>query len=92
MEFFDRQGQPITMKQLFEFQTHEYIHVRVTRMKRWFVSTVWIGGPGQSNIFETIIFDSKSEEIPLIRRCATEKQALRNHSDTCRMIHSGWRG
>lgn len=106
--YFDRRGLPISMRQWGDLlgYTPSYRGVVNTTLGRLWISTVWLGldnsfGRGRPVIFETAIFSigtgrKKKRGLPsgvlYIDRYCTEKEALKGHSNICRMIHSGWRG
>jgi hypothetical protein len=98
---FDRQHNPITYSEMvrLKFMTPGYDIVARTYIRTWEVSTVWLGWDSSVDglaplIFETAIFKRVRgrPDVHVWHRYPTEKAALRGHVQTCRMIHSGWRG
>ena len=90
-EYYDRQGNPLTLKQwASNFETRgDQKRVAETTLPngRW-VSTVWLGrnhqyGDGPPLIFETMVFSSK--DGPLNEedcdRYSTEAEALAGHAE-----------
>ena len=85
--FYNRAGQPITMREWGEhFRQPLYKIVRQTQLRNGrLVSTVWLGadhriGPGPPLIFETMVFALPSISGDLDQlRYATETEALAGH-------------
>lgn len=89
MRYYDRQGQPITMRQWVEsFEDFESKRVALTFVGDVRISTVWLGldhnfanayGPVVSPplIFETMVFGGPMDQEPY--RWATEQEAIEGH-------------
>lgn len=98
---YDRAGELIDFGQWVAlFEKRGYQSILKTRRGGYYVSTVWLGidhsfGGPVPIIFETMIFRRTRGRLRTVdlycRRYSTESQALRGHSDACRMIRSGWR-
>lgn len=87
-EYYDRQGQPMTMREwATSFETNRDLkRVAETTLPngRW-VSTVWLGidhafGSGPPLIFETMVFGSTGESDLDCERYSTEAEALAGHA------------
>lgn len=91
-EYYDRQGNPMTLKQWAEsFETrHDFKRVAQTTLPngRW-VSTVWLGlnhqyGDGPPLIFETMVFPSPDDMGEMdCERYSTEAEAIAGHARLC---------
>lgn len=98
--YYDRLGRPINLGQwMTRFIDLRYRIVRQSRIRQWWVSTIWTGHPPFSfyptepRVYETMVFPLKARRRGSYQvRSATTAQAIKTHSDVCRMIRSGWRG
>ena len=84
-EYYDRKGKQIdSEKWMILFEDSEYRIVKQTYFKSGcFISTIWLGlthfGPGELNIFETMIFKNKDLNKEFEFRFDSEKEALEHH-------------
>ncbi|HSV08577.1 MAG TPA: hypothetical protein VLI07_18820 [Candidatus Binatus sp.] len=94
-EHFDRDGEPITMRQ-WGMLAHDrdYKVVKQEHVGPYFVSTVWLGldhsfGRGPPIVFETMVFKEDRTDLECWRY-ATEAEAVEGHQLMCeqvRLVH-----
>jgi hypothetical protein len=83
--------EPDVIKWAQWFETAEQ-RVRLTRVGKYKVSTVFLGldhrfhGSGPPIVFETMIFTRKHEAIDYQKRCATWREAERQHEEAIAYI------
>ena len=97
--YYNRLGQPIPLERWIELMDDdEYRRVASTRVRRWLVSTVWLGLDHNvlghmPLIFETMVFDEESDDKHHdleMERYTTECQALLGHDATVQRV-SEWK-
>jgi hypothetical protein len=84
VRYYDRQGEPIDIKQWASLFTPSYQHVaKDNEVEGYTVSTVWLGldhnwHGDKIHIFETMLF-GKGERDQECHRYSTEEEALAGH-------------
>lgn len=89
MNYYDRNGEPITMDEWVNLFTPDYKRVAETTLPNGvYVSTVWLGlnhrytDDGPPLIFETMAFENSDFGRDLRQdRYATEEEALKGHEE-----------
>lgn len=86
IDYYDRDGNPLTLEEWADLFQPDYQIVAKTLTEAGEVSTVWIGinhqwGPGPPLVFETMVFEEPGDPSSdnEMRRYSTEEEALRGH-------------
>lgn len=88
--YFDQDGNPLDLMEWAKlFEDTESRRIGSTKVKGYWVSTVWLGLPPISNprlIFETMVFKSKTDGFDdavddYTRRYATKEGAIAGHKE-----------
>ena len=85
MNYYDKQGNPITLEQYVKLNKDPYRRVGYSIVGQFKVSTIWIGidnnfGFGNKAIFETMVFPLDSWTELYGRRYTTEEEARIGHT------------
>lgn len=94
MDYYDRQGNPISFEEFIALDTEKYRRVNLTFLDKHRISTVWVGldmncGVGKKLIFETMVFPPNSWEDLFCRRYETEEEARIGHIKAIYMVCLG---